>query len=97
MTLLIKRHIDELNNAGDYCIAEGSQRRMVIMACPVCAGVFVCPHEIINEYPLTLSPSVVGPAEAFTIPRDINIHEQIRAQPCGHHFWVKDGEVIDAM
>lgn len=90
-----KPHINELKKAGDFCFAEGAKRQ-VIMTCPVCAVVFVCSHEIAQDAPLTLSPSVVGPKEGFAIPVGISPREQVLT-PCGHHFWVKDGQAIDAM
>jgi hypothetical protein len=84
MKLARKIHIAELDKPGDYCIAQGS---VVIMACPVCAGIFVCKdHKVEKEEPLTLMPSVVGPETASTAS-----NWQILA-PCKHHFMVKDGE-----
>lgn len=84
--------IEALRCAGDYCFIEDR----LLMACPVCAGIFYCPHEVITRNPLTLSPSVVGPEESYRFGTSADPHEQVLA-PCKHHFWVKDGEVIDAM
>jgi hypothetical protein len=83
--VLMKRfHINELKSPGDYCFdSEGR----VIMACPVCALVFLCKHEVVQREPLTLSPSVVGPAER-------RVGEQVLS-PCAHHFWVLNDEAID--
>lgn len=96
MRLQFKASFDELLAAGDYTIADDGKARRVIMACPVCTGLFVCPHEIIQENPLTLSPSIVGPDETYRVPTNVPITEQVLS-PCGHHFFVKDGEVVDAM
>jgi len=65
-------------NPGDYCIAEPAA---VILACPICGLVMSCSHQIVSENPLTLSPSVVGP------------HNANQSEECGHHFYVKQGEV----
>jgi hypothetical protein len=90
IALVKKEHIDALTQAGDFCfVAMGHAGRKVVMACPVCAGVFFCPHTVVQEEPLTLSPSVVGPADPL---REWN--SQVLA-PCNHHFWVKDGKAID--
>lgn len=87
MKLTRKAHIAELEKPGDYCIAQNG---VVIMACPVCAGIFACKdHQVQTETPLTLSPSVVGPDETVT-----SAHWQILA-PCKHHFWVKNGEAVN--
>jgi hypothetical protein len=88
-TLTKKQHIGQLVDPGDFCFVEDQIRKFVIMACPICAGLFVCKHEIKNENPLTLSPSVVGPEETW------RIEEQVLA-PCLHHFFVTNGEVINA-
>jgi hypothetical protein len=89
MTLTRKSHIGEITSAGDWCI---DTKGRVIMACPVCAGVFVAKdHRVESESPLTLSPSVVTPREA---PKPWRT--QVLAMPCHHHFWIRDGRVIDA-
>jgi hypothetical protein len=87
-------NIDALTERGDYCFIGDK----LLMACPICGGIFYCPHEVVQRSPLTLSPSVVGPPEAWnSIPPRINaMREQVMA-PCGHHFWVKEGVVFDAM
>lgn len=86
-----KAHINGIKDAGDFCfVSDTDGQKRVVMACPLCSGEFVCPHQVVQEDPLTLSPSVVGPERAW------NWREQILA-PCGHHFWVRDGEVVDAM
>lgn len=88
LKLARKMHIGQLNIAGDYCFDSTGR---VIMACPVCAKVFLCPHTVEQAEPLTLSPSVVG-------PDDIGVRadtDQILAIPCLHHFWVKNGIALE--
>lgn len=79
-------NVESMYGKGDYCIAGNR----VILSCPVCAGVMSLSHTVESRNPLTLAPSVQGPPEA---------HEA-RSQvlgPCGHHFWIRDGKVVDAL
>ena len=82
-----KNHISELTTAGDYCFVEAGnytdnpRPRATILCCPVCGILMSCPHVILNDNPLSLSPSVVGPQ---------NSNQHIN---CGHHFFVEDGKV----
>lgn len=80
-----KLHVAELTEPGDFCFES---RGKVIMACPVCALVFYCPHDVVARDPVTLSPSIVGPE------RDRNPAEQVQG-PCSHHFWVKEGFAVE--
>lgn len=66
----------------------------VIMACPVCAYVFLCTHTVVQREPLTLAPSVVGPGKEDV--ERVSALSQILARPCLHHFWVRDGFAVDA-
>ena len=75
--------------AGQY---NFDQKGRVILACPVCAGVFVCIQEVKQREPLTLAPSVLGPQ--LTTKYESESLEQVLA-PCMHHFWVKDGYAVD--
>ena len=84
VSLTLKKHIAELDIAGDYCFDSAGR---VIMACPKCALVFLCTHNVVQREPLTLSPSVVGPAER-------RVGEQV-LPPCLHHFWVLNGEAVE--
>lgn len=86
MSVSRKYSIDDLKLPGDYVIVANGAK--VIMNCPVCNVMFVCNHKIWGEEPLTLEPSVVGPKVGY------NAASQILT-PCMHHFWVRDGEVID--
>jgi len=74
---------------GDYIITDD---RRVILACPVCGGIFVTEQKVErgNENPLTLSPSVLGPATAHSPLAAAEVNA-----PCKHHFWIKNGEVIE--
>lgn len=65
----------------------------VIMACPVCAYVFLCTHTVLQREPLTLSPSVVGPGKEDV--ERVRALSRILARPCLHHFWVRDGFAVD--
>lgn len=62
------------------------------MACPLCAGMFVVAkdHVVESENPLTLARSVVTPNEAAK-PWALQI-----LAPCLHHFFITNGEVVDA-
>ncbi len=84
--LLQKKHIDQLANAGDWCLdTEGR----VIMSCPFCSSLFVCKdHKVESINPLTLSPSIVGP----DCPPQPGRYEILA--PCKHHFFVTNGEII---
>lgn len=77
-----KQDISSLAQAGDWCLfTQEDGGRRVVMACPVCAGVFVArEHVIQSENPLTLSPSVVTPDKA---PKP---WEWEVLAPCMHHF-----------
>lgn len=76
--------ITEMHGKGDYCFAGDK----VLLSCPVCAGVMSLSHTVESRNPLTLAPSVQGPPEAR------ESHAQVLG-PCGHHFWIRDGRVID--
>jgi hypothetical protein len=83
-----KRTIDDLSSPGDYTLVAGGTK--VIMNCPVCNVMFVCSHKVLSKEPLTLEPSVVGPDAGYEAASQV-------LTPCHHHFWVRDGMVIDAM
>lgn len=90
VALTRKDHIDELVRAGDFCFVLGRDgHRHAVMACPACALVFYCPHTVVQEEPITLFPSVVGPAT----PNPAEWHARVMG-PCEHHFWVKDGKAL---
>jgi hypothetical protein len=78
MKLTQKAHRSEFENPGDYCITSPPS---VILSCPFCGRVMSCSHQIIKENPLTINPSVVGP------------HNADQHEDCGHHFFVKEGDV----
>ncbi len=79
-----KQSIDDLQDCGDYCIAG----EKTIMNCPKCNVTFSCNHQIVSADPLTLAPSVVGPKVGFVGGSQV-------MGPCHHHFWVRDGVVVD--
>jgi hypothetical protein len=83
-------HIGNVLAAGDFCFVQHSAGEWVIMACPRCATVFVCKHNIVARDPLTLSPSVVGPDQ-----REVRFPGEQILPPCMHHFWVKDGKALE--
>lgn len=58
-----KGHIGELVTAGDYCICANGLHggKAVILRCPFCAQIMACSHQVLNENPLSLNPSIVGP------------------------------------
>jgi hypothetical protein len=83
-----KNHIDDLNAPGMYCfVGDSTCKKKIILACPVCGVVMECPHTVLQEFPLTLAPSVVGP---------LMVMSQVNFTECGHHFWVRDGFALNA-
>ena len=86
MTSVIQRrnHISELQQPGDYVVTrkpDGTAN--VVLNCPVCGVRMFCPHVVVCEEPLTLSPSVVGPQTAW---------DKVQG-PCGHHYFISNGKV----
>jgi hypothetical protein len=79
--LIQKSHISELTTAGDYCFVQASNSRATILCCPVCGLLMDCSHTILNDNPLSLSPSVVGPENSN------------QALNCKHHFFIEEGTV----
>src|SRR5438132_11625467 len=61
VTLTRRDSIESLSFPGAFCFAIGRQGKKLLLACPVCGIIMVCPHSILKEDPLTLGPSVVGP------------------------------------
>lgn len=79
-----KGHFSELRDRGDYLIVvDSGGRKAVILLCPMCGCRMFCPHNVVCEEPLTLSPSVVGPQSSW---------DKVQG-PCGHHFFIREGRV----
>jgi hypothetical protein len=85
-------HFSAIEHRGDYLFVEDGR---VVMACPACGTIFICPHTVVQREPLTLSPSVVGPNVTQHYDGD-HWTEQVQG-PCHHHFWVKDGKALDVV
>jgi hypothetical protein len=85
-------HFGAIQQRGEYSfVADGR----VVLSCPACGLIFLCPHTVVQREPLTLSPSVVGPEIAGRVD-GLPWTEQVQG-PCHHHFWVKDGRAIEVM
>jgi hypothetical protein len=66
MNLIQKEHISKLVAMGDYCICvdghpNNAGRKSVVLKCPFCGQIMACSHHVVNESPLQLLPSIVGP------------------------------------
>jgi len=81
----LKRCIDELENAGDFCFLSNNK---VMLNCPFCNTMMALPHAILQKDPLTVSPSIVG-------PDNVQHDKGFIAPQCGHHFFIRNGEVIN--
>ncbi len=80
MKLTRRQRISELTSPGDWIRVSNG----IVLACPYCGQLMACEHRVVSEDPLTLEPSVVGPGIDLFVKH------------CGHHFFVRNGEVVGA-
>lgn len=78
--LTMRRHVSELKSPGDYARVSNG----VVLSCPFCGQLMACTHKVVSEDPISIEPSIVGPGlDQFV-------------KHCGHHFFVRNGEVVVA-